>query len=576
MAVTAPSRSAGILVPAFSLRRHGDLGIGDTAALREFCDWAAGAGIGFVQLLPINETGPDVSPYNAISSVALDPLLLEMSPEAVPGLTEDDIASARAAMPTSALEGNLVDYPAVRAAKRHLLEAAFARFHAQGKAPQKAAFDAFRSSESDWLADYCAFRFLMDREGGRETWDTWPDDYNTPEKARAFIDAEKRQSPEATDSALNFHAFVQWVAFSQWKALRQHARSRHVRLMGDIPIGVSYYSVDVFFQREQFDLEWCGGAPPETIFKDDPFVQKWGQNWGIPLYRWHDMEKAGFPWWKRRIRKLTEVFDIFRIDHVLGFYRIYSFPWRPQRNAEFLPLTEEEAAARTGGRLPHFKEHADDTPEHKAANLSAGDRYIRAIQEAAGDAEVVAEDLGMVPDYVRPHLLERGIPGFKIVHWECEPDGRVTAGSDYPECSFTTICTHDHESMKALWGRFIAEAKGERGDHDDHWKARRDLRMLCDFASIWATDDQFPPYSHGIKWQLLSALLRANSRYAAFMITDLFGMEDRFNVPGVLDERNWRTRLPWPVSALNSHPDLRAESETLRAVIAETGRLPDC
>jgi 4-alpha-glucanotransferase len=178
----------------------------------------------------------------------------------------------------------------------------------------------------------------------------------------------------------------------------------------------------------------------------------------------------------------------------------------------------------------------------------------------------------MVPDYVRPHLLELGIPGFKITHWETQPDGRVVPGSDYPECSFTTICTHDHEAMKALWERLRAEAKGERGDSDDHWKARRDLRLLCDFASIWAPDDQFPPYSHGVKWQLLASLLRSNSRYAAFMITDLFGMEDRFNVPGVLDERNWRTRLPWNMPALAADPELAAEAETLAAIIRETGR----
>lgn len=572
MTSSAPRRSAGILVPVFSLRRAGDLGIGDTGALKEFCDWAGSLGVGFVQLLPINETGPDVSPYNAISSVALDPLLLEMEPGVVPGLVAEDLEAARAAMPAAALDGPLVDYPAVRQAKRQLLESAYQRFLSAPTAADKQAFNDFLSGENDWLPDYCAFRYFMDREGGRETWDTWADEYNSPEKARAFIEAERAYDPAAINQALGFHAFVQWVAFSQWKALRRYAESRGVRLMGDIPIGVSYYSVDVFFQREQFDLDWCGGAPPETIFKDDPFVQKWGQNWGIPLYRWQDMEREGFPWWRRRIRKLTDVFHIFRIDHVLGFYRIYSFPWRPQRNAEFLPLTHEEAAALTGGRLPHFKENEDDTDENKAANRAAGDRYLRVIQEAAAGAEVVAEDLGMVPDYVRPHLLELGIPGFKITHWETQPDGRVTMGSDYPECSFTTICTHDHEAMKALWERLRAEARGQRGDPDDHWKARRDLRMLCDFASIWAPDDDFPPYSQGVKWQLLASLLRSNSRYAAFMITDLFGMENRFNVPGVLDDRNWRTRLPWTTPALASNPELAAEAETLAAILRETNR----
>ena len=574
MTTSSPTRSAGLLVPLFSLRRDGDLGIGDVAALRELCNWAGTTGIGVIQLLPINETGPDVSPYNAISSVALDPLLLEISPATVPGLDPAALAAAQAQV-ASTTSTDLVDYPLVRAVKRGLLELAWTAFSANLRHPGRPAFTAFRANEAGWLDDYCAFRFLMDREGGRETWDTWPEEYNTADKARVFLAEQITADPVAMEAALGYHAFVQWIAFTQWKNLRRHAEARKVRLMGDIPIGVSYYSADVFFQPAQFDLDWCGGAPPETIFKDDPFVQKWGQNWGIPLYRWHDMAKDGFQWWQRRIRKLTDVFHIFRIDHVLGFYRIYSFPWRPQRNAEFLPLTNEEAAARTGGHLPHFKEFADDSPEHMAANRAAGDTYIRAIQQAAGGAEVVAEDLGMVPDYVRPHLLERGIPGFKIVHWEVQHDGRVIPGDQYPECSFTTICTHDHEAMKALWSRFLAEARGERGDHDDQWKARRDLRLLCDFAGIHAPDDQWPEYSDAVKWQLLAALMRSNSRYAAFMITDLFGLEDRFNVPGVLDPRNWSTRLPWTVAELQSDPDLQDTASTLRGIILETGRLPD-
>ena len=565
-------RAAGVLVPAFALRREDDLGIGDTAALRQMCDWAAASGVGFLQLLPINETGPDNSPYNAISSVALDPLLLELSAAAVPGLRDRDVKAARGAMPAEALEGALVDYPAVRNAKHGLLRTAFKRFMAGGDAAAHAGFAAFRSAEAGWLDDYCAFRFLMDREGGRETWDTWPDAFNTAAKARAFLARRRKAAPKGTEAALAFHAFVQWVAFTQWKALRSYAEARGVRLMGDIPIGVSYYSVDVFFEPEQFDLDWSGGAPPETIFKDDPFVQKWGQNWGIPLYRWGDMERAGFGWWRRRIRKLTDVFHIFRIDHVLGFYRIYSFPWRPQRNAEFLPLDEAEAMARTGGRLPHFLQHADDTDEHKQANRAAGDKYLRVVREAAGGGEVVAEDLGMVPDYVRPHLLDLGIPGFKIVHWETGPGGRVTPGDAYPECSFSTICTHDHEAMAALWERFRAEAAGHRGDPDDHGKARRDLRLLCDFAGIDAPGDQWPPYSREVKWKLLGALLASRSRYAAFLVTDLFGMHIRFNVPGVIDPRNWRTRLPWPVSALAADPALQAESAALRDLAVATGR----
>jgi 4-alpha-glucanotransferase len=554
MADKTSKRSAGILAPVFALRREGDLGIGDTRALRELMDWAAGNGIGFVQLLPINETGPDNSPYNAISSVALDPVLVEVSAETIPELTAADIEPVVAAEPEAALRGPLVDYPTARRVKAGLMRLAFDRFSTSGTAERKAGFAAFQNAEAAWLKDYCVFRTLIDRHG-HELWDQWPAD------ARGSVDAD---GPEAT-----YHAWAQWVAFTQWRGLREHGSQIGVRLMGDIPIGVNYYSADVFAQTHLFDLEWSGGAPPERIFKDDLFVQKWGQNWGIPLYRWDVMEQDGYAWWRRRIEKLTDVFHIFRIDHVLGFYRIYSFPWRPQRNAEFLPLSEDEARARTGGRLPHFKEHDDDTPEHCAANRAAGDKYIRVVQSAAGDAEVVGEDLGSVPDYVRPHLLERGIPGFKIPQWEVGGGDHAISGADYPECSFTTYATHDHPPMRALWDgcrhRMVHDA-----DEGERWKAGRELRLLSEFCGRHGAD--YPPYDDTIKWQMMRGLLASRSRYAACMITDLFNMEDRFNVPGVVSDANWRTRLPFTVRQLHEDPRLAGETEKFHEMARETGR----
>ncbi len=130
--------------------------------------------------------------------------------------------------------------------------------------------------------------------------------------------------------------------------------------MGDIPIGVSLASVDVFGNKEIFDFDWYGGAPPEKLFKDDEFVQKWGQNWGIPLYDWDALKVSGYKWWKQRVRKTTAIFRLFRIDHTLGFYRIYAFPWNPIRNDEFLPLSKEDAAKKCQGRLPKFQRRDDE------------------------------------------------------------------------------------------------------------------------------------------------------------------------------------------------------------------------
>ena len=551
-------RRAGILIPVFALRSTGDLGIGDTGGVRQLIDWAADTGLGFLQFLPINATGSDSSPYNAISSVALDYLTLELTPAAVPELDEKFFRTITGILRVDLLGHGSVKYAKVRRVKNTLLRRAFSQIESQPE--RMALFEKFCVSEAAWLDDFCLFRVLME-EHGHEDWTNWREDLNTAAKARAWRDSKG----DEIDDRILFHAYVQWLCFSQWSELRSYANGKGVKLMGDIPFGISWCSADVFFRPEQFDLEWCGGAPPETYFKDDYFVQRWGQNWGIPLYRWDVMEQDGFQWWCQRTKKLTVVFDIFRIDHVLGFYRIYSFPWRPTRNDEICYLSDEEALELTGGRLPHFIEHDDDTPEHKAANLAHGDKYLRVILAAAGGTEVVAEDLGTVPDYVRPHLLSLDVPGFKVSQWEKDEEGRVVMGSDYDNCSFTTYATHDHEPMKTLWEHRRRDAMSE--DESERALGNKELGYLADFAGLRFSDGGWPEYDRHIRHALLEALLASRSRFAAFMLTDLFGLEDRFNVPGIAADSNWSARLPMTVAEMRQASPWKEEGEWLKKAI---------
>lgn len=561
-------RRTGILVPVFALRSADDLGIGDTGCVRELVDWAASVGVGFLQFLPVNATGTDSSPYNAISSVALDYLTLQLTQETLPELDERYHRVVVRFLGGADLGQGPVSYVKVRQLKTRLLRHGYARL---GLFPERqAALQAFRGEEGAWLEEFCLFRVLMD-EHGHEDWPNWREEVNSGEKALAWLAARRQENADDIESRLGFHAYVQWLCFSQWREVRSYAASKKVKLMGDVPFGISWCSADVFFQPEQFNLEWCGGAPPETYFKDDLFVQRWGQNWGIPLYRWDRMEADGFTWWRRRVRKLTEVFDIFRIDHVLGFYRIYSFPWRPQHNPEFLHLTDEEAAARTGGRLPHFKEHDDDTPEHKAANLAAGDRYLRMIVEAARPNEVVGEDLGTVPDYVRPHLLSLDVPGFKISHWEDDGHGHVQQGADYDNCAFTTYATHDHEPMKTHWEHRRRDLRSS--DPAERALGMKELRFLSDFAGLPVPENgDFPAYDDGVRRALLEALLASKARHAAFMLSDLFALEERFNVPGIASGDNWSARLPMTVAQMRRQAPWKQECSWLRQAIKRTGR----
>lgn len=556
-------KTAGVLVPVISLRHAGDLGMGDVGGMLPLIDWAVEYRVGFLQLLPINETGADHSPYNAISSIALEPSLIDVS--VIPEIGAERVAVARENLSEELLNGDSINYEEVKILKRQLLEDGYTRFEGSND------FDTFCEAEKGWLDLYTKFRFLMDEEGGRETWDLWSINYREPAKAHVWI----AKQPKAA-ARLRYHAWVQWIAFSQWRALRETAGAKGVKLMGDIPIGISYYSADVFFEREGFDLTWCGGAPPETVFKDDAFTCKWGQNWGIPAYRWDLMEKDDFAWWRRRIDKLTDVFHIFRIDHILGFYRIYSFPWRPQRNAEFLPLTHEEAAEKTGGRLPGFKPYPDDTEEQCAHNLACGDKYLKAIQEAAGDGEVVGEDLGAVPHYVRPHLDEVGIAGFKICHWEVEggEDGQEhpIPGADYQRCSFATYATHDHPTIAAMWDEFRETQNSE--EEDERVGAAWNLRVLSEFGDLKLPEDgnSFRPFDEEVKHGLLKSLLDCNSRYAALMITDIYGMKDRFNIPGTIGGNNWRVRMPFTVAEMSEREDLASDAAEMKGLIENAER----
>ena len=535
---------AGVLVPVFSIRTPEDVGIGDNHGLRQFIDFAAEQGIGFVQLLPINEIGPDNSPYNAISSVALEPMTIDCRPgEGLVDLTRESYEELAAKHKLAEFRNGPVNYPAVRALKRELLEAAFSQFKQTTfgvNGERSRDFLAFCETEAAWLDDYCVFRLLMDFEEQNPNWETWNSDYRDLEAAKEFIAVSIKNSDERRSAYwMLFFAYVQWIARSQWKSVADYGRRKGVKLMGDIPIGISVASADVFANRDIFDLDWYGGAPPEALFKDDEFVQKWGQNWGIPLYRWDVLKERNYAWWRQRIGKTTEICDMFRIDHALGFYRIYSFPWNPIRNDEFLPLSEEEAAARCEGRLPGFRPRDDDNPENREANRRDGEEYLRMMKEAAGHCEIIAEDLGMVPDYVRPSLAELGIAGMKIPQWEFE-NGKVVGGGFYPGISFATYTTHDHAPLKVQWNEQREMILTKEAGSGEWNEASNFFNTLLDFSGIAVTQfDDFPLYDRNFLDALFWTICQSNSRWVAIMITDLMYSDERINVPGVMSDANW-------------------------------------
>lgn len=565
MNLSPDQKIAGVLAPLFALRTESDLGIGDLEGLRQFIDWAAEVGFRLVQLLPINEVGGDHSPYNAISAVALEPTTLHLAPGSPADLTQTDFDEALSQIDLEKLRKGLVKHDRVRRVKMALLEKASAHF-AERENEGTAEFDAFCIAENAWLADYAFFRALMEENGDTEIWEAWREEHRSPAAARAWLAAQTAEMRRRFSERESFFKYVQWIAFDQWSAARTYAEERGIALMGDIPFGVNYYSADVYSRRDEFALEWSGGAPPEPYFKDDEFTQKWGQNWGIPLYRWDVMRGRNLDWWRWRVRGVRKIFHAFRIDHVMGFYRIYAFPWRPARSAEFLPLSLDETRARTGGASPQFYPRDDSSRENCEANRREGEEYLRAVLEESRDTRVVGEDLGTVPDYVRPSLRSLGVAGFKIPQWENHRDGRSIAGADYQRLSVATYATHDHKPLRALWEEAFAEASPTTS------QAQHDLAKIAEFTGVPAPNPE-NDFDKDFYVPVMEALFQCESWIALVMITDLLARKDRFNVPGTAAGSNWSRRMWKTVRGLKESRSVGKRMRVIRELLERTGRM---
>jgi 4-alpha-glucanotransferase len=562
-------RLAGILQPVFALRTANDLGIGDTDGARQLVDWCHRHDLRIFQMLPITETSGDGSPYNAISASAIEPSTLAVSPEYVPDLLPEKFHELASPEILAQLRSSPLNYPKVKAIKQAFLEAAFAQFtHAELNRETKRAgeFHQFTRDHAIWIHDYAFFRALMVEHGDNPAWEQWPAEHKSPEHARRWLRSLPQDRHTEFERRVLFYTYVQWLAYGQWEALKAYATAKDVRLMGDIPIGIGRNSADVWAGRGNFDMDWSVGAPPEKFFNTDPFAEKWGQNWGAPLYRWDEMRQRNYDWWRNRVSLTRKIFHICRIDHVMGLFRIYAFPWSADRNGEFMPLDESQAAARTGGRLPGFRPFADDTPEHTAANQHQGEEILRVILDAAGDMSIVAEDLGIVPDYIRSSLHKLAIPGFRVPCFFREPDGRYSDPAQYPCLSVVQPATHDHPSLAATWA--------------DHWQQiddgknvvehERELRLALDFAGVTAKPER--EYSDALREGALRATLRANSILAVVMLADVFGQPIRFNTPGTAYDGNWSARMSETVEELDRDPNLLAKAKTFSRLVCETNR----
>ncbi len=305
-------KGAGTAIPVFSIRTEDDFGVGDFADIEKMVDWAASTGQSLLQLLPINDTTmthtwTDSYPYNANSTFALHPMFLRL--ERVGVLKDKERMEYYRAIGKELNALETVDYERVNNTKREYLRELFGQDGA--KAVKSSDFKKFVSQNSSWLLPYAAFCTLRDRFS-TPTFSKWGEyaDYS-----QAILDKVIKESKEEID----FNCWLQFHLDRQMRAAHEYANAHGVALKGDIPIGISRDSVDAWINPSLFYMDCQAGAPP-----DDFSVM--GQNWGFPTYNWEVMNRDGFAWWKARFRKMAEYFDAYRIDHVLGFFRIWQIP----------------------------------------------------------------------------------------------------------------------------------------------------------------------------------------------------------------------------------------------------------
>lgn len=306
---------AGTQVPVFSLRTRKSAGIGDFGDLKTMIDFVASTGQKVLQLLPINDTTithtwTDSYPYSCISVFAIHPQYADL--HALPELKD---AKARAEAEKTRAELNAldkIDYEKVNDFKINYLRQIF---NQEGEKMMKTAeYKAFFQASELWLVPYAQYSYLRDKNGTAD-FNQWPDHQVWDEAERKVLAAPKT----AAYKNVAFFYFVQFVLDRQMQEAHEHAKAKGVILKGDIPIGVNRNGCDVWTEPKYFNLNGQAGAPPDDFSAN-------GQNWGFPTYNWFEMLKDGCQWWNRRFKNMARYFDAYRIDHVLGFFRIWEIP----------------------------------------------------------------------------------------------------------------------------------------------------------------------------------------------------------------------------------------------------------
>jgi 4-alpha-glucanotransferase len=518
MDVFMPSlqRLSGVLLPVFSLRSHSDFGVGDFGAAEGLFEWLARAGQRLWMVLPLlPTTAGDPSPYATTSASGLNPLFIHL--DALPEYREAGgltlLSSRQAQALQEARAAPRIRYDLVFELKRAALDAAFV--YAQSHPGERTlAFERFWEAQADWLDDYALFTALAE-EMAQKPWWGWPE-------ALALRHADALEAARVRLAGrIRFHAWLQFVAHAQWAAVRASAASRGLALCGDEPFIVGQDSVDAWAFPTLLRRDARLGVPPDAFSAT-------GQDWGLPWFDFPAMERDDFKWLRSRAGQSGTYYDLRRVDHAVGYFRQWI----------------RDQTTPTGRFVP---------PE-EPAQAALGERLFRILAKGAG---IVAEDLGVIPPWVRQTLEGQGIPGYRVLRWE--RDGSVFRDPlSFPAVSLTTTGTHDTETLR------------------EWWETTSDAERLA-VASAYAAFQGLRPPPSAFTQEVRDALLQTAETAASSLCIvpwqDVFGLRERINLPGTVQDANWSYRMEQPVEELLAHPEGSAAAARLRRLSELGGRL---
>jgi 4-alpha-glucanotransferase len=530
MSRSAPgTRRAGILVPLFSVPSGRSWGIGEFADLPHLAAWLGRARQRVLLLLPLSEMPPgETSPYSSLSAMALSSQFIALDHvidfTAIGG--EAGLEPELKTRLDDARRSPFIDYANVRDLKQVALRRAFARFEQEEwrrDSERAAALRAYIAAQAWWLDDYAVFRALQNRYGER-VWQEWPEpirmrDAGAVASARAELAADIR-----------YGQYVQWIADGQWAAARDAAAD--LAVFGDLPFAVGAESADVWGRQDEFRLDLSIGVPPDAFSAT-------GQDWRLPAYRWDVLAARDFSLLRQRARRLADLFDGCRLDHLVGFFRMYTRP--------------------VGGGAGTF------TPAEQSEQQALGERILNLFLDTR--AEIIAEDLGVVPDFVRESLARLWIPGYKVFRWERHwhsPGQRFKDPVDYPRVAVATSGTHDTEPLVIWWETAPIE---ERRAVMEIASVRERVSADAREAAIDSAE-----LSPTVRDALLEALFASGADLLMLPMQDVFGWRDRINQPATIGPHNWTWKLPWPSDQLLSVPEAVAAAVRLREWAERHGR----